>query len=51
MEEKIVEISRKKIIGLIGLSLLFVLIGIWVAFYAPIVNFEILNNNMVLLRI
>ena len=47
MEEKIIEISKIKIIGLFGLSLMFVLIGIWTAFYAPIVNVEILNNNII----
>lgn len=46
MEEKIIEISKIKIIGLIGLSLIFVLLGIWIAYYAPIVNIEILNNNI-----
>lgn len=46
MEEKIIEISKIKIIGLIGLSLIFVLLGIWIAYYAPIVEIEILNNNI-----
>lgn len=44
MNEKIIEVSKTKIIGLISLSLLFVVLGIWIAFYAPIVNVEILNN-------
>ena len=46
MEEKIIEISKIKIVGLIGLSLIFVLLGIWITYYAPIVEIEMLNNNI-----
>lgn len=46
MEEKTIEISKVKLTGLIGLSLLFVMLGIWIAYYAPIVEIEIFNNNI-----
>ncbi|WP_179315341.1 STM3941 family protein [Winogradskyella undariae] len=46
MKEKIIEISKIKIIGLIGLSLIFVFLGIWIAYYAPVVKIEILNNTI-----
>jgi len=42
--EIIIKISRIKIIGLILLSMLFVVLGIWIAFYAPIVESGFLNN-------
>jgi hypothetical protein len=35
-----------KILGLIVLFLLFLVLGIWIAFYAPIIKLKILNNNI-----
>jgi hypothetical protein len=46
MQDKIIKISKLKILGLVGLSLLFVLLGMWLAFYAPFSNVEFLNNPL-----
>ena len=45
-QEIIIRISKTKILGLFGLSLCFVILGIWIAFYAPDVKVEILNSDL-----
>ena len=45
-EEIVIETSKTKVLGLIGLSVLFVFLGVWMVFYAPKVNVEFLNNEI-----
>ena len=45
-KDTVIKFSKIKTLGLLSISLIFVTFGIWIAFFAPEVSLEFLNNEV-----